>query len=553
MKLLKDLFSRYPAAVAAGGTAVFAAAAGLYATLFTNLPSFDPKYAVYLDVANFYWIQLWADPGLFPKDPLAAWYLSRIQTFCTELPWIWVTSLFMRITPYTLGLRFLTALACAAGALLVFRLAARSAARPAITAVLFTVYFLSMDTFFGVPRVYGLLAFLAFLVAVEEKRFLLLPFLMVLSLLAYPIAALGAAFSALLVPLFFRADFADRRLLARYAAAMAAAGLLCVVAIWGSAAGEGIGRALQAGNGFEAYKLYQFVDRPLDTRNPLHLLAYFVLNLNEYGRLYPVMSALLALAAAAGALARPGWLFLPVSVKLSLAGALAAFAALYVLHPVSASRQTVFAVPLALVFLAADGLRRLGRGRLRTLAVAAPAALLFAALYLRLGLRESFRDYAPAYDYLAALPRDAVVAGHPRSRLLMGVPIFARRQAFLIDEHRDQYLMYLHGGADFDARRAALVSALYSATPDGACALGPAYGVTHIVMEDGNYSREYLDWAPTYPRETEISAIVAAAREPLGFYGHARKRAAFSWKSPRNSGLVFDLSECRKKGGIRLP
>ena len=46
---------------------------------------------------------------------------------------------------------------------------------------------------------------------------------------------------------------------------------------------------------------------------------------------------------------------------------------------------------------------------------------------------------------------------------------------------------------------------------------------------------------------------MAAAREPLGFYGHARKRAAFSWKSPRNSGLVFDLSECRKKGGIRLP
>ena len=203
MRSIKDLSADYPVVFAAAGAALFAGIAALYAVLFTNEASFDPKYALYTDISNFYWIQALFDPALFRGDPLAVHALSRLGLFNTEAPWVWFTSLFMRVTPYTYGLRLLSVLGCVAGTLMVFRLAVKSCARPAaaLAAVVFAVYFLSMDTFFGVPRIYGFFAFLAFLLAAEEKRFLLLPFCVPAAFIVYPAVSVGIGFSALLAPL----------------------------------------------------------------------------------------------------------------------------------------------------------------------------------------------------------------------------------------------------------------------------------------------------------------------------------------------------------------
>ncbi|OGR45285.1 MAG: hypothetical protein A2X35_03300 [Elusimicrobia bacterium GWA2_61_42] len=551
MRALKDLFLKYPAAAAAG-VALFAAFAAFYAATVTNIYSFDPKYAIYMDVLNLYWIPSLSDPALFPRDPVAAQCRSMWGPFITEGPWIWLSSLFMRVKPYALGMALLSSLGCAAAALLVFRLALKSAARPAAAAaaLLFAVYFLSTNTFFGVPRLYGFLAFLAFLLAAEEKRFLLLPFLIPAGFILYPAVSAGLGVSALLAPVFYRRHFREHKLLPRYAAAMAAAGLLCLAALWRSVTLGGVFRALGAGSGFEIDKLYQFVSAPVRPDSLWDLVTYFLLNFNEHGNFYPVMSALLLLVFLAGwcvKLGRPA--LLPASLKLSLAGSLGAFALLYLTHPVSASRQMVFIVPLVVVFLAAEGVYRLGGEKPRTLLVGVAAALVFGVLHPRLGLRESCRTFAPVYGYLSALPPDAIVAGHPDSDLLHTIPVFAKKQVFISDEHRDQYLFTLNRSADFTAMRAALVSALYSASPAAACALKAAYGVDYVALEDKFFTPEYLARAAasSFPLDAETARAAAKTADPLGFYNYARARPAFSWKNERSGGAVFALSSCVKK------
>lgn len=547
------MFAGHPAASAAAGVACFAVLAALYATFITNARTFDPRYSLYTDVSNFYWIQALLDRSLFPRDPLSAFYVSHVGPFNTEAAWIWFTSLFMHAVPYVRGLRVLFVLGCAAGALLFFRLAAKTGARPAAAAaaVIFTVYFLSMNTFFGVPRIYGFFSFLGFLLAAEEKHFLVLPFFVFAAFIFYPAAAVGLAFSALLVPVFYRAYFAEKKLFARYAGAVAFSALLCLAALWRSVALAGLVRAFGAGSGFETYKQYQFVADPINLRNLADMFLYYVMNFNEHGRFYSIMSGLLGLVFVAGYLRKPGRPgMIPYSMKVTLAGCLAAFAALYVMHPVSASRQTIYIVPMLLVFLAVDGLCRLSGGKFRTAAVAAGAGAVFAVLCPYFGVTDSCRKFAPVYDYLSAAPADAIVAGHPVGVLLYTVPVFARKQVFVSDEYRDQYILNLEdGGAGFTAMRAALVSALYAGTPAEACALGPAYGVGYVVLEDQFFTPEYFARTAVspFPQDADITRAVTGSSDPLGFYDYARKHPAFSWKNEESGGVVFDLSACGKK------
>ncbi len=556
MRALKNLSAKYPVRCAGAGVALFAALAALYATLTTNAPSFDPKYAIYTDVSNFYWIQTMLDHSLFPRDPLGIYASFRTATlgyFYTEAPWVWFTALFMRVTPYSHGLRVLTVMGCAAGALMVFRMALKSCARPAaaLAAVIFPLYFLSMDTFFGVPRIYGLLVFIAFLLAAEEKRFLFIPFFIFAAFVVYPAISVGMAFSALLMPFAFREHFSGQKLLPRYALAMALSALACLAALWHSLALSGLVRAFGGGSGFEIYKLYQFVRKPVNPGNPADMVAYFMLNINEHGYFYPVTSALLGLVFLAGLRVRSGLrTMIPTSVRATLAGSLAAFAVLYALHPVSASRQMVFIIPMTMVFLAADGLYRIGGGKSRTTLVAAVAGSIFAVLHLGIGLTTSCRTFGPVYDYLSALPKDTIVAGHPASVLLYTAPVFSRKQVFVSDEHRDQYILSLNRGSDFDAMRSSLLAALYSGSPDKACALRPAYGVNYIVLEDDFYTPEYLAQkaASASPRDVDIARVAAGSPDPRGFYHYARGHAAFSWKNARSGGVVFDLAGCGEKG-----
>ena len=310
---------------------------------------------------------------------------------------------------------------------------------------------------------------------------------------------------------------------------------------------RGLLRGLRAGSGFEDSRLYQFVTTPVHPGNLMDMLFYFYLNINEHSRLYPVMSALLLALFALGWYVRRGApKLLPRSVLMALAASTAAFLLSYPVHVVSAARQTVFIVPLVLVFLAAEGIDRFSGGKPRIAVLAVASATLFALLHPWLNEIVSVRTYSAAYGYISRLKGDVLLAGHPESLLTATIPVFSQRSVLVADDLRDQYELHLSSREAFSARRAALLAALYSDSPSKACALRSVYGVDYLVLEDRYFSQDHFAMLARsgFPLNEEISRAIAASPDPRGFYSYAKRRAAFSWKDAESGGVIFDLSLC---------
>lgn len=542
---LRSCFTTAPGRLAPGLLVLFVLALAAYAAVFASPAAFDPRYSIYLDSVCFYWIQALWDPGLFPGDALSAFYSSHLFRPGPEALWVWVTALFMKTAPYTFGLKALAALACAAAALMVRRLALASPARPAAdaAAVLFAALFLSMDTFYGAPRLYGALTVIGFAWAAEARRFFLLPALTALAFAVYPSAAAGLGAASALAPFFFGDEFARRKLWPGYLRALAAGAAACVLVFSLSALMNNASPEKGRMQAFESAKLYQMVPAVLDPSDPADAAANFVLNFNEHGRLYAIFMTLLALTYALGVLALPRRpAMLPRSLLLLLAGCGAAFLALYPLHPVSASRQLVFVVPLLFVFLGAEGLSVIFEDRLRPGAAALACGALFAVLHPFYNEILSMRHYAAAYEFLSASPRGSVAAGYPESHLVFTVPVFARRRVLLSAETADQEMLFIRTPEEYAARRRALLEALYC-VPGAAARLASEHEADWLLAEKAYYSPEFLRGAPgsPVPADREAAAVLAGAPAPAACYEAHSKAAVFSWKNGRSEGVIVPL------------
>lgn len=529
-----------PMETRAWGTALFAAALALYANISAYPHSFAPLYSVYGDTSSAYWIQSFLDPRLFPHDALAALIKSHMTAFTIERAWLWPTGIFMRIHPYTVGLKVLSVILFTSSALMIKRLARVSGAGSISAAVvaLFAVLFLSMDTFYGIPRIYGIVVMLGFITALQQKRFLLLAPIIAAAFLFYPSISVCLGATAAAAPLFYREDF-DKKRLALYAAALLAAALFILAArphsLFMSELGTNMGR-------LEASKFSQFFAAPSDPNSPLDIFLNFVLNINEHGRFYALMLTLLAAIAAAGFLKLFGRMeFLPKAFAPLLAGSMAAFAILYGVNPASASRQFVFVIPLLLVFLAAEGLERLTGARYRFPALAAIITLFVCANPFLTELQNCGR-YRSVYDYLSATAPGTVIAAYPDGMLAATIPIFPRRESFLSYQHDDLQIL-THGPDGYEKRAADLLAALY---------LGKGrmekfsedYGVDYLVMEREYYDRSFLEWVKTsaLPNSLRLQKVLKeASGDPNAIYTKAGEMADFSWKAGGKEGLVINL------------
>lgn len=543
-ELFKSVFRAEPGGISAVGAALFAVCLAAYAVVVSSPPAFDPQYSFYLDTASFYWMRgLW-DQGLYGADQLAAFYRHNLYKPCPETLWVWPAAVFIKIAGYAGGLKLLAVCACAAGALMVRRLAMASSARPAAAAavLLFAVLFLSMDSFFGVPRVYGALVVIGYAWAVEEKCFRLLPFLTALCFGVYPVVAAGLAASSLLVPFFFRSEFCAGKELRRYLAAGALGAVLILT--MGSMSMVIKNTVLESSSvgSFESDKLHQMVPAALDPYNPLDALPNFILNFNEHGTLYIIIVALLAAVYALGVLVQPRRpAMLPRSISLLLAGCGTAFTALYPMHPVTASRQLVFVIPLALVFLAAEGVMTIFEERFRPAAAALLCAALFTGLHPFFNRISNMRQYAGVYEFLAARPRGEVVAGHPESELVFTAPVFASQPALLSDGTADQELLFFRSPATYADRKETLLKALYCSDPAAEGRLA-GYGVRWMLLEKRYYSPEFLSDLKSYNRLSDAAAVAAGGAELEKCYTRWAGRAVFSWRDAGGGGLAVPLT-----------
>jgi len=535
----------------AWGLAVFAALMAFYTVSVCSPFSFDLRYSLYLDTTNVYWLQTFADRNILRGDELVDLYFEPLRTFFTDFTWIWLTSLFTWTVPYTKGLKALALLASVAGALMVRRIALLSAAAraAAVVPVLFVPMFLSMESFFGVPRVYGALVLLGFAWAAEAGRFWLAPLLASLCFILYPAASAGLWAASLLLPWFYRAEFSAPGAWAVYRRALAAGAALLLLLFSGSGLAKyadlSLGRLAQ----FESAKFYNMVSGRLSSLNPLDALGYFALNLNDHTRLYVILFFLLLLVCGLGLLVSPRRpALMPRSVLCLLAGCGAAFVAIYPVHEVSAARQMVVVVPLALVFWASESLLELADGRRR----AALASAFFPALFLFLhpvfGETLSMRHYSEVYGFIAARPAGEISAGYPDSWLMYTLPVFASRPVALWDRTFDQQMLFIRGPEEFFARRKALLQALYCAAPGAKERLAAEYNVSWLFIEKKYYEPEFLDGVAgsASPKDKSSAAVIAAAPAPDACYRELAASAAFSWKNGRTEGFAVPLKGFKK-------
>ncbi len=524
--------------------ALFLLAAGLAAAAVSLADSgfFVPRYSFYTDVLNLYWIPRLRDAAF--SDPFLALMRRNLSAFSSEWPLIWLTGLFAGTRPFTLGLKALGVLLCGVSALLAAAIASRKFGRgaAAAAAVVFTVEFLSMDTFQGVNRAYGLVLILAAAAGAENRRYWLFPAAAAAAALLYPSIGVTLFLSGLFLPLFFREDFSGRRAAGYYALLALSLG-----AAWlakeHSVFLKGITGALSSGN-YQNSKLTQFVSAPVNPASPKDILFHFILNLNEHGRAYAAATGLLAAVAAWGlAVKRAAPLRLvPRTVVLLFSGAAAAFVPLYLIHPVSASRQLIFTLPLLLVFLASASLKSLFPAGFSFRNAALPGALVSLSLSLFLPQVTDFTPYRPGYSRLAEAPAGSVVASDPAGDFAAGLEVFSPARPYLSDQLDDLYI-FTYGRQAFEERRAGLLKALYASSPCPMLELAADRGIDYAAVQEDRYSEDFFARVrrSSFPEDVPVREALAAEKDPRGFLRFARAHPAFSWKNGSGKFLLVDL------------
>jgi hypothetical protein len=486
------------------------------------------RWVYYPDLTVLYFIQGLGDPSLFPRDAVVRFLREHLQPGSREF--LWFSLMRAAAFPFGLaaGLKALSIALCAFGALQARRVGRIMGGEGGATLMtaLFLAVFLSTDCFFGYPRAFGAVLLCLAARFLFEERYGPLPVLFASAGLLYPAFVPPLGLLAVLAPLADREGFRRSARPAPYAAATAAAAGICV---WAAFTGAARG-FLSSPEEFETYKLYQGSRVPLDPRRAYDFLAYYVLNLNEHGELYPrALAALGALTAVLGA-ARGRALRVPRPLGLLLVACAAAGAALYPFSPATSSKLFVFAVPFALCVLACRWALDLGRPAL--VAWVAGAALALGAFgQARWSDMRLASGARPLFERLEAAPVSVLVAGHPDSVLVSEIPFFARRSAVVARELDELYWM-AYGGPTRAARREKLLDALYTPSPAVLARYAAEEGVDYFVVEEAHYGEGFLAGLRMESSPSARSLLARLERTPSGrsaLLRLARERSEFSF------------------------
>ncbi len=506
-----------------------------YANVVTDSLTLDLRFSLYPDSVNTYFMHRFADEGLFATDVLAqrfndsALVATRGFSFFAVYHWI------LPVVPLSVAVKLLSAVLFLFSAALVYAFGRQFFPRDQalILAGLFVIYFLSMDTFFGGSgRSFAAPFFFAFLLALERRRFLYLPPLLLLTSFFYAALCFSLATAAVLTIVFYRKEFASTRERALYILLTAAVICVCLLPFPGPLDPF----YLMVNRDFvQAYKFFERVSLPSCALYPVNFFLDFVLNFNEHSALYRlVTAALIVLSLWILIRGGRGGRWLPRSLGVLMFASFLSFAAIFPFHATSASRQLVFSLPFLLIFFTTAHLLRAAGARLRPTFVLLPMACFFMIAHPFFNDVCSFRQYAPVYDYVEQLPKGAVLAGYPGSRLATSVPFFAKRQVFYCDEFRDQLFLFLHH-RKLQEQRARLVEALYTDSVRSLQDFVRTTGVDYFIVESRYYDLSLISRLrhSVSPYDQWTYDYLKKGRDPA---------SAFLWRLAREQA-VFELTD----------
>lgn len=525
---------------------VWIALAALAAAAYSQAATFTNPYVVSNDARlHTFWMEVWRDPALFPRDRVAA-FAGAYQPWAYLL--LYRLAAFV-VAPLTLS-RVLPLLLLPWAALATYRLGEKLAGRYAgllaaawVTLAPVVIHKMSGGHArgFAVP----LLATCAYYFVRQAPRRLALA--LVVTSGFYPMAFVLAILAFLACAFRFprgRPRLAvPRAVLVGIAAGAAIGGALVVARAslvpqsMGSVATRAdiVGRPEFGPEGI--YPVYPtppvWVVLAQEVRRSAAILppAYTRTPPREANPAVaqPLEIALLVLVLAL--LAATPWLRLPPLIPALFASGVVMFwvsdlVLMQLYLPVRYVQYSVrLAVPLLAGALLAKAVERLPWRRVRTGAQAALLALPLMNLPVLRGKGlDDYSSQAPLFDFLEQTPVDALIAAHPT--VADAIPLFAHRKVFVDFEHALPF--YPQYWEETSRRTSAFFRAYYARDLASVCRFLDANAITHLVIDRRHFSRRHLKRPHLYfePFGSEIRALTRR-REDLVLAGLPDDRAVF--------------------------
>lgn len=465
-----------------------------YSNFFSNSFRFEPVYSLYSDTIELYTNQYWFDTGLFKKDLVLMNFVHHAN-FVTKIKEFFHNGIFlllMHFFSYPLVIKIVSIVLCVFSTLLIYKIGVYLYSKDCafILSGLFIFYFLSMDTFYGgQDRGFGAFIFCVFLLFLVKEKFLFLPFLLPLAVFFYRPFLFVLTMVCLLVPFFYKKNIKFKW----YILFLAINILISLFFIFED---KLLNMTMVNLPLLRSYK-YHYKNNIVNPFNPLHILLYFILNLNEHSKLYVYFTYFfIAINLVIVALRRTKAFCLPKAIWLIVLGSVFSFFITYPINPVLASRQVVFSVPLFLVFLVSINIFEImNRHKINPAILLLLILPVFVVSHSIFNPMEDHKKYKPVYDYVERLPKDVLIAGNPSSWIVGAIPFFSKRAIFFSDDMDDNlYLTY--GTEGFWDRRKNLILTLYTDTDslEEVKAFITRYNIDYFIIETSRYGASFFHY-----------------------------------------------------------
>lgn len=260
----------------------------------------------------------------------------------------------------------------------------------------------------------------------------------------------------------------------------------------------------------------------------INFISNFILNIQEHSIMYKYSTLFLLCANCFLLFFKPKYRLLTQGEIIFVYSSILSFIITLPFSLGIASRQFIFPLPLFIIILFwKQIIYKLGREHKAIALLAFVAAFIFVVFNKYSNELANFSHKKKYFEYISSLPKDALIAGHPDD--IVYVPFFCKRPVFYdplwarIDNFFDDEMKGV-----IKTRKSRLLEALYRPGLDKAIDFLAKNNITHLVISENYYSRDYFlrakDWTevakmeisdlPPCPKNNSYEfAVLAAARK----------------------------------------
>ena len=462
----------------------------VYANIITNSFTLEPFYSLYPDTSELYFLHTLDDSSVFTRDSFALNYSKSIGYFNNEFIFKGIYKFLLYFFPLPVAIKILSILLCLATVFIVYKISIKYFSRDFafFPTVLFLIYFLGQDTFFGgTMRSFGILFFVTFVYLLENKKNYFLPILLSLSALFYPYLAIPIFIICAIQTIIIKENVLKKALYVLWFFLNIAIATFFTL---GKGAGPIFRSALSNLDVAGAYKYTLRVNEPINPQSLYSALAYFILNLNEHGKLYLYYTFFFMLVSLIILIVRKKTaLILPKSFSQMFLACMGGFILVYPMHPALASRQLNFIVPFLLVFFFSLNFYEMFKNKNIINGFFVLISSSFLIMHPCFNSIRGYEKYERVYKYAENLPKNSLIAGSPKSEIIRSMPLFSKRTVFFSEKLVFQSLAYSR--QERIKRLEFLVRALYGTDPREVSEFISRYNIDYMVIEEAHYLNQF--------------------------------------------------------------